>query len=348
MKAKLAELMVCPAGGDSLALKIEREENGEVIEGELISAAGRRYSIIDGVPRMVAVDLLDEGQRETREAFSAKWQRAPDFGHEEKSRSFYIDWYLDRYEFKNLDGLRDFIKGKSRILDAGTGVGRDTRLYADLAGGEVFGVDLSESIDLAYRHLKDYPNVHLIRADLTRLPFPANFFDFIACDQVLHHTRNTEESFYALVNHLAPGGDISIYVYRKKAPLREYGDDYLRSVAAGMTEELTWELAEQLTELGRALSELNARVTVPDIPALGIKAGEYDVQRFIYWHMLKCYWNPTLSYGDSVLTNFDWYRPLYAHRHTAGEVRRWFAGAGLDIKTFHECDAGISVRGRKA
>src|SRR5207253_9531849 len=124
-----------------------------------------------------------------------------------------------------------------------------------------------------------YPNAHLINGDLTQLPFPAEFFDFIACDQVLHHTRNTEESFHQLVKYLAPGGDLSIYVYRKKAPIREFADDYLRAVAAKMTEEEMWALSEQLTELGRLLSELNAQITVPDIPALDIKAGTYDVQR---------------------------------------------------------------------
>ena len=164
---------------------------------------------------------------------------------------------------------------------------------------------------------------------------------------MLHHTRDTEESFHELVTRLAAGGDISIYVYRKKAPIREFADDHLRSVVAEMDEQQAWELSDRLTEMGRALSDLNASVTVPDIPALDIKAGSYDVQRFIYWHMLKCYWNPTLNYGDSVITNFDWYRPRYAHRHTADEVRSWFADADLEIVTFDECEAGISVRGRK-
>jgi ubiquinone/menaquinone biosynthesis C-methylase UbiE len=296
---------------------------------------------------MLAEEGIDPGQEETRNAFSAKWRRAPDFGHEERSREFYINWYLERYRFENLEGLREFLKPKKRVLDAGTGTGRDTRLYAELCSGEVFGVDISGSIEAAYGHLKDYPNVHVIQADLTRLPFPKQFFDFIACDQVLHHTRNTEESFHKLVGLLGSGGDISIYVYRKKAPLREYADDYLRTVARRMSDEENWELAEQLTELGRALSEIRAEVTVPEVPALGIRAGTYDVQRLIYWHMLKCYWNAELSYGDSVITNYDWYRPLYAHRHDAAEVKGWYREAGLEIVTFYECGAGISVRGRK-
>ena len=340
--------MVCPERGDELTLEIERVEGDEVLDGELVSASGRRYRIRNGVPRMLSEQLIDEGQKETREAFSSKWQRAQDFGHEEKSRTFYVNWYLDRYRFNDIEALRKFLNGRKRILDAGTGVGRDTRLYADNSSALVFGVDLSKSIEFAYDHLKDYSNVHLIQSDLTQLPFAEGFFDFIACDQVLHHTRNTEESFHRLVRHLAPGGDLSIYVYRKKAPLREFADDYLRQITMEMTDEEAWATAEQLTDLGRALSEVRATVTVPDVPALGIKAGTYDVQRFIYWNMLKCYWNADLSYGDSVITNYDWYRPLYAHRHTAEEVKQWFRDASLEIVTFHECEAGISVRGHKS
>lgn len=347
MKRELAQWLVCPASGDPLVLEAHEERDGEVVEGELVSRRGRRYPVTRGVPRMLLPELADAGHGETVGTFSAKWQRAPEFGHEEKSRRFYVDWYLRRYQFGTLERLEDFLRAKRRVLDAGTGNGRDVRLYADHCPGQVFGIDVSVAIDSAYRHLRTQANVHLLQADLTRLPFPPAFFDFIACDQVLHHTRSTEASFRRLATHLGPGGDLSIYVYRKKAPLRELADDYLRRVVAGMGEEEAWQLSEQLTVLGQRLSDLGASITVPDIPALGIRAGTYDVQRFVYWHMLKCYWNPALEPGDSVITNFDWYRPPYAHRHTAEEVRRWFRDEGLEIATFDECDAGISVRGRR-
>jgi SAM-dependent methyltransferase len=347
MKERLAEWLVCPATGEELSLSVTNRTNGEIIEGELISRSGRRYAITGGVPRMLPEELIDEGQKETRSAFSSKWRRAPDFGHEEKSREFYVNWYLERYEFGALEGLREFLAGKRRILDAGTGNGRDTRLYAENSVAEVFGVDISSSIDSAYSHLKGFANAHLVQADLTQLPFQTGFFDFIACDQVLHHTRNTEQSFHALAGKLARGGHLSIYVYKRKAPIREFADDFLRAAAREMSEEENWELAEQLTELGRALWETGAKVTLPDLPVLGVKAGTYDVQRFVYWCMLKCYWNPALDYGDSVITNYDWYRPLYAHRHEPEEVKKWFRDAGLAIVTFHECEAGISVRGCK-
>jgi SAM-dependent methyltransferase len=348
MKPQLIQSLVCPATGERLTLTTARASGAEILAGELTSESGRRYPITGGVPRMIPAESADDGQDQTAGPFSAKWRRAADFGHEERSRTFYLNWYLQRYKFATIAALREFLTGKRRILDAGTGLGRDSRLYADNSTATVFGVDISSGIDEAYRHLRSHPNVHLLQADLTQLPFPPAFFDFIACDQVLHHTHDTEQSFHRLATHLAPGGDLSIYVYRRKAPLRELADDHLRQAAIAMSEEEAWELAEQLTSLGRALSELRATISVPDIPALGIAGGTHDIQRFIYWHFLKCYWNPALRHDDNVITNFDWYRPRYAHRHTADEVRRWFAAAGLEIVTFDESTSGISVRGRRA
>ncbi len=120
MKRRLAEWLVCPATGEPLSLQIKKELEGEILEGELISTSGRRYPITDGVPRLLSPELLDAGQEVTGEAFSAKWQRGPDFGHEEKSRTIYHDWYLERYRFSTKEALRDFLSAKSRILDAGT------------------------------------------------------------------------------------------------------------------------------------------------------------------------------------------------------------------------------------
>ena len=105
---------------------------------------------------------------------------------------------------------------------------------------------------------------------------------------------------------------------------------------------------EPLTHLGRVLSELKAEVDLPaDIDVLGIKAGQYDVQRLVYYNMLKCYWNSRLSFDENVHVNFDWYYPRYAWRHTEDEVRQWLRDAGLKLVHENVEDAGITVRGKK-
>jgi arsenite methyltransferase len=183
---------------------------------------------------------------------------------------------------------------------------------------------------------------------LTRPPFRTGIFDFIISEGVLHHTPDTRQAFQALVPLLAPGGEFAFYVYRKKAPLREYADDYIRQQIQDLPPDRAWEMMEPLTELGRVLSELRATLEITDdIEVLGIKAGKYDLQRLIYYNMFKCYWNGRLTFDENVLVNFDWYYPRYAWRHTEGEIRQWLRDVGLEL--VHESieDAGITVRGKK-
>jgi SAM-dependent methyltransferase len=348
MKPSLLEYIVCPADGQPLALDDSRCEAGELVDGALTCRMGHRYAVTGGVPRLLSTETLAEAAKMTQQSFSAKWKRIPDFGHEDASREIYVNWYLQRYGFGTIERLREFLADKRTVLDAGTGLGRDALLYGENTPGQVFALDMSESIDFAYQHVGHLPNVHLLQADLTALPFREGFFDYVASDQVLHHTPNTARSFKYLTGYLAPGAQIAVYVYKKKAPIREFSDDYLRRHYTQSSEEECYAFSRAITRLGKALSDLKIELNVPeDIPLLGISAGRQNLQRFIYWNMLKCYWNDSLDFETNVMTNFDWYHPRYAHRHTAEEVRNWCQETGLEIVHFDEIESGISVRARK-
>src|SRR5262249_40045081 len=151
-----------------------------------------------------------------------------------------------------------------------------------------------------------------------------------------------------LVRHLAPGGHIGFYVYKKKAPIREFADDYIRQFTVGMPPDECLKVCEAITKFGQSLARLGVTIDVPeDIPILGIKAGSHDLQRLIYWHVFKCYWNETIDWDSNVITNFDWYHPLHAHRHTPDEVRGWLEDFGLNIVHFDVGDSGISALARR-
>lgn len=347
MKRELIEYLRCPATGALLHLVNGNATLGsEIVAGRLRAATGREYEVVEGVPVLLLPETWPSGLSETRESFSEKWRRAPNY--RQATQAHYVQWYLERYGFQSLEGLRTFLAGKKRVLDAGTGHGRDTELFAANSTATVFGVDISGGIYNAYRDLKRFDNVHLVQADLRDLPFEEAFFDFISCDQVIHHTPDTRESLARLVRHLAPGGHIGVYVYKKKAPIREFSDDYIRQFTVGMPPDECMKVCEAITRFGQSLARLGVTIDVPeDIPLLGIKAGSYDLQRFIYWHMFKCYWNETIDWDSNVITNFDWYHPLHAHRHTPEEVRRWFGELGLQIAHFDVSDSGISVLGRR-
>jgi SAM-dependent methyltransferase len=56
------------------------------------------------------------------------------------------------------------------VLDAGCGVGRFMEVV-EKWGGNVVGVDLSFSVDAAFKNLGLKENVHIIQADIFDLPF---------------------------------------------------------------------------------------------------------------------------------------------------------------------------------
>lgn len=347
MKRTLVEFLRDPVSGEPLALSEESLDGQEIVSGKLTSSSGSSYPIDGGVPALVRADQFAEGQQETVDSFSWKWQRATKY--RSSTLGHYLQWYLDRYGFGSEAKLAEFLAGKKRILDAGTAHGRDAEMYSRNAKASIFGLDISYGVRTAYKDLGAHPNLNFVQGDLTRLPFAEGFFDFIGCDQVIHHTPSTRESLRHLVTRLASGGHICFYVYKKKGPVREFCDDHIRAQTVHMSPEECLKVSEAITKFGKALSDMKITIDVPeDIPLLGIQAGKQDLQRFIYWNMFKCYWNDTMDWDSNVITNFDWYHPLHAHRHTKEEVEQWCKEERLSIEHMDIQESGISVRARKA
>ena len=316
------------------------------MNGYLICANKHKFKITDGIPRFVT-DITKDFVK-TEEAFSAKWTHHHQNHHAKDWIDFQAKWFLERYEWKTLDKFRTFLNTKSTILDAGTGIGNSAKLLSANPNSQVFALDASQSVDFAYKKYGNLPNVHFLQADLRQLPFRKRFFDFIYSDQVLHHTKNTGTSFKYLTKFLTDSGFISIYVYKKKAPIREYVDDYIRKITINMSVNECMDFSKDMTYLGKSLAGLKKKITIPkDIPILGVKAGTYNVQRFIYWTFLKCFWDESDNFERSVGVNFDWYYPKFAFRHTPKEVRKWFKDTKIKIVTFKEIESGISVTGKK-
>jgi SAM-dependent methyltransferase len=211
------------------------------------------------------------------------------------------------------------------------------------------GLDLSTAIDIARERLRASTNTDFVQADALALPFRAATFDAIFSEGVLHHTSSTRSALASLVSVLAPGGEVMFYVYRVKAPVREFTDDMLREQLSKLPPEEAWLKMVPLTGLAKALADLHVAVDVPeDVPLLGIKAGTYDVQRLIYWHFAKLFWSDDLGFEGSQHVNFDWYHPRFAHRHTEDEVRGWCNDLGLSIVHFDAQESGFTVRATKA
>lgn len=352
MHKSLLDILVDPISKASLDLEIgKQDEKGEIIEGVLSSREGNRYCITSGIPRFTAA--MGDDQSQTAGSFAFKWQKQDTYDspqvHEVLQK-----WLVDRYGFASVDEIAGFFASRRRILDAGCGGGLTTLLWMSPSwrrdgDAEWFGVDISEAIDVAQQRLGCIEGVHFIQGDILQLPFGCETFDAIFSEGVLHHTPSTEAALKTLIPLLKTGGEFLFYVYRKKGPIREFTDDYIRSFVSVLEPREAWDVLRAMTKLGRALSELRADVEVPeDIPCLGIKAGRYDVQRLVYWHFAKLYWREEFSFEQNNHVNFDWYHPRYAHRHTEEEIRSWCIEAGLSIFRFNVQESGFTVRAVKA
>jgi SAM-dependent methyltransferase len=290
-------------------------------------------------------------ENNTARSFRDKWTHNERLAWDETLResSEVQSWILNRNGFATLADLRAHLAGKRRVLDAGCGNGRVTqllRLASDPSRTEVMGIDLVAA-DVAAENLKGQPNVRFAQKDLLGDLTDLGKFDFIYCQEVLHHTQDPKRSFLNLVARLENGGEIAIYVYRKKAPAREFVDDYIRDRIKDLPYEKAMKACEQITELGRTLSELKLKVNIPAVDVLEIPAGEYDVQRFLYHFFMKAFWNPELDFQANTAINYDWYHPQLCSRHTMAEVLGWYREAGLKVVHQFEDFYGITVRGAR-
>lgn len=292
--------------------------------------------------------------KQTKKTFSDKWKNNPDvaFAQTLKEGSDIFNWILSRNGFKNKQALSRYLKTRHRILDAGCGNGRVTGLLKKYAPEEskIVGFDIN-TVAIAKKNLQHYKldkNIQLFQKDILSGDLKdLGKFDFIYCQEVLHHTADPLKAFHNLCALLEKDGEIAIYVYKKKAPIREYIDDYVRDKIATLPYKDAIKVCEQITELGKSLYNQKSFVKIPPVDVLGIDKGEYELQRFIYHFFLKCFWNPELTFRDNVAINFDWYHPEICLRYNVEDIRKWFKKEKLIIN--HECvdHYGITMKGKK-
>lgn len=316
--------------------------------GEVMSA----YVLENGIYKNRKLST-SEAQTQTGQTFGFKWQQEKTYDSA-ASLSRMKTWLLERYEHPE-KWINLFVGGsndKPIVLDAGCGAGMSGLEYWEsiLDQVEYVGIDISAAIHVAKKRFeeKGYRNGIYIQDSIDGLSFPPNIFDVIFAEGVMHHTDNTQATFKHLCNFLKPGGLFMFYLYRKKGPIREFTDDYIRNKLQRQTPEQAWYALESLTKLGVHLGDLQIEVNVPEeVPLLGIPAGKIDLQRLFYWYIFKAFYDPSLTLQEMHHINFDWYAPKNAHRHTIQEIRHWCQENNLEI--LRECEelAGITCVARK-
>ncbi len=290
----------------------------------------------------------NKNQQQTNEMFSDKWTKVEEMETVSKMEETQLKWYLSLYGFKNDSDLALFLKTKKIIIDAGCGLGYKANWFAQLSPESlVIGIDYSEAAEIAAKRYSDQKNLFFVRGDIADTHIKESTIDYISCDQVIHHTEDPEQTFAHLASLLSKGGELACYVYAKKAVPRELLDDYFRTEVHKYSKEELWEFSKQMTQLGKILTDLKITIEVPDMPLLRIQGGQMDLQRFIYWNFIKCFWREDWGHELCDSTNFDWYSPSNAARYTREEFDKWSHDNNLSISFTHSEEACHTGRFKK-
>lgn len=202
---------------------------GEVDEGILRSPCGRVFPIVGGIPRVLddALSRFPEFARrhagelppvagepkEVRADAEAIRRTSESFGYQWKFFSEMATDFQENFLQYIYPVTETFFPGKLG-LDLGCGFGRHI-FHAARLGAEMVGVDLSEAIESTQKNTSGLPNVHLVQADVYRLPFREGTFDFAYSIGVLHHLPDPERGFQSLVPLVKSRGAAFIWVYSK-------------------------------------------------------------------------------------------------------------------------------------
>jgi SAM-dependent methyltransferase/uncharacterized protein YbaR (Trm112 family) len=261
MKTEALPYLCCPDCRADLSLVDDTLRDGEITRGFLqCTACKSRWPIVEGVPDFVGDNGADEVVQ-TTSGFARNWNAYNEVivAHDSLNDEFFRDW-VEPLEPSHFD---DRV-----VLDAGCGMGRWLSVSARYRPKALFGVDYSVIAHTAYRNTRSLPFVHVLRADLFRLPLK-KAMDVTYCIGVLHHTPDPAGAFDSIASVTKDDGVVHAWVYGKEnnewitnwvSPLREKVTSKLPDpVLHGLSHVLAW----QLRIAGRLQEELPGGMSLP-------------------------------------------------------------------------------------
>lgn len=181
-------------------------KDGNILSGELISAKGKRYPIVNGIPRFIEMVSI-----KSVESFGDEWNYF-------NFIDFKSNWLS--HTVLNTFGTTDIFKGKL-IVDAGGGSGSQTKWFLEYGASHVILMDLSHSVDdVVQRNLAGLKNVDIIQCSIDSPPLRNESIDgIIYCHNVIQHTPSVEKTARALYQLTAKNGEFVFNCY----PLNDQG-----------------------------------------------------------------------------------------------------------------------------
>ncbi|MGE4264604.1 MAG: methyltransferase domain-containing protein [Desulfovibrio sp.] len=126
----------------------------------------------------------------------------------------FIRYFGERFSANGLDPDALF-RGK-RCLDVGCGSGRGSFFMCAHGAASVVGVDYShKNIETCEHFARELgvANASFQQGDAHSLPFEDEAFDFVWCNGVLHHIKDTDKGLAECARVLRAGGGFWLYLY---------------------------------------------------------------------------------------------------------------------------------------
>lgn len=173
---------------------------------------GSYFDKTSKVGQITAEHLLSYGSKtkgETQQVYDRLWKRFDVSNYLKEAKEIIVTRFQrSGLDFRNITG---------RALDLGCGSGRFTIALSLLTSAtKVYGVDLDEESiargnEIAKR--AEISNIEFQKADVLNIPFQDDFFDFVFCNGVLHHTLDMEKGIREMYRVLKPGMSAYLYLY---------------------------------------------------------------------------------------------------------------------------------------
>lgn len=300
--------LVDPVDGSALRL------DGEM----LVGAGGRSYPVVRGIPRFVSSENYAR-------AFGDQWNRFPKTQLDSHTGIALSEERLARC----MRGALSRVAGK-RVLEAGSGAGRFTEILLK-HGAIVDTFDYSSAVEANAANNGCSDRLTLAQADIRRMPFRKDAYDFVVCLGVLQHTPDPEQSLCCLWDRVKPGGSLVIDHYRRRVrnylppPLGVAGIAYRRYFLR-LPRERQFDAVKRVYDFwfpwvwhfrdSRILQLLLSRLTpiVCYYPHFGLR----DREMYYEWMLLDTH---------------DAMTDVYKHRRTPAQLRRALERVGaVDIR----------------
>ncbi len=303
MRESLLDVLVCPDCQGELTLLPTRRSGDHIEEGSLkCRQCRRRFRIEHSVPNFVSEE--DRGDViQTTSGFARNWNEFNEIilDNDGLNDELFRDWIAP------LDP--EAMRGKL-VLEPGCGMGRWLKVAARYDPRMLIGLDYSAVAYTAARNVRDLPNVHVVRADILRLPLKQKV-EVAFCLGVIHHTPQPERSFKALLEVLSSTGILTVWVYGQE------NNGWIHRLITPIRVHITSKLPH------RVLMSLSMLLTAPLCLAVAASA----VLPLPYRRYLRHLRRYPFRYMSHIV--YDHLVPEIAHYLSRGELERWVADASL-------------------